>query len=62
MLRLPQSIFFAIIAFNVTAFTVLLQMDYLFFNAPMAKFISWVATVAFWFITYQRRHKYFTLF
>jgi len=61
MLRLPQSILFAIIALNITGFAVLLQLDYLFFNSPIQKFIAWVFAVAFWFLTYQRRHKYFTL-
>ena len=62
MLRFPQSIVFAIIAFNFTIFAVLLQLDLLFFHALWEKLIVWTATVGAWAITYQKRHKYFTVF
>ena len=61
MIRLPQSVVLAIIAFNITAFTMFLQLDLLIFNAPIEKLISWIATVAAWTLTYKRRRKYFTI-
>ena len=61
MLRLPQSIIFAIIALNITVFTLFLQMDWLFFNAPWEKFLAWFATVIAWTVTYKRRRKFFTI-
>ena len=62
MLRLPQSIVFAIIAFNITVFAILLQLDLLIFNALWQKLIALTATAGAWTITYQKRHKFFTLF
>ena len=44
MLKLPQSIIYAIVAFNITSFTLLLQLDLLFFNATVEKVIAWVLT------------------
>jgi hypothetical protein len=62
MFKLPQSIVFAILAFNLTLFTIMLQMDLLIFNSPIAKVIAWLATIALWSLTYIRRKKYFKLF
>ena len=62
MLKLPQSIVFAIIALNITAFTILLQLDWLIFNALWIKLVSWTCSIGAWVLTYQRRRKYFTLF
>ena len=61
MFRLRQSIVYAIVAFNITMFTLFLQLDLLVFNSPIAKFICWVLTVAAWRLTYVKRHKYFTV-
>ncbi|MBI3903066.1 MAG: hypothetical protein HY306_09050 [Nitrosomonadales bacterium] len=62
MLKLPQSIIFAIVAFNFTAFTLVLQLDILVFQSPMVKIIAWVLTIGAWALTYTRRKKYFILF
>jgi hypothetical protein len=62
MLKLPQSIIYAIVAFNITAFTLLLQLDLLFFNATIEKVIAWALTLGAWALTYQKRKKFFILF
>ncbi len=62
MFKLPQVIVFAIIAFNITAFAFLLQMNLLIFNAPWIKLVSWTCAVGAWVLAYKRRRKYFTLF
>ena len=62
MLKLPQSIIYAMIAVNITAFTLLLQLDVLVFNAPMAKLIAWASTIGAWTLTYKKRKKFFILF
>jgi len=62
MLKLPQSVIFAMIAVNFTAFTIPLQLDMLIFNALTAKLIAWVLTIGAWTLTYTRRKKYFILF
>jgi hypothetical protein len=60
MLKLRQSIVFAIVALNITAFTIMLQFNMLTFNSPTAKVIAWLITIAAWQLTYMRRNKYFT--
>jgi hypothetical protein len=62
MLKLPQSIIYAMVGVNITAFTLLLQLDMLIFNAPVIKFIAWVLTIGIWTLTYKKRNKYFILF
>lgn len=62
MLKLPQSIIYAVIAVNITAFTLLLQLDMLFFHAPVEKLIAWICTIAAWTLTYKKRKKFFILF
>jgi hypothetical protein len=62
MLKLPQSIIYAMIAVNVTAFTLLLQLDMLFFKALVAKIIAWVLTIGIWTLAYKKRKKFFILF
>ena len=62
MLRLPKSIIFAIVALNITGFAIMLQLDLLIFKSPVLKLLIWTASVAFWYLTYTNRHKYFTLF
>jgi hypothetical protein len=61
MLKIRQSIFFAIIALNITAFALMLQLDLLTFNSTTAKIIAWLTTIAAWRVTYMRRNKYYTL-
>ena len=62
MLKLPQSVIYAMIAVNITAFTLLLQLDLLSFNSPIAKFIAWALTIGTWTLTYKKRKKFFIFF
>ena len=48
---------FSIIAFNTTAFAVVLQMNLLFFNATIFKIIAWILTVSAWTIVYFFRNR-----
>jgi hypothetical protein len=62
MLKLPQSIIYAVIGVNLTGFAILLQLDLLVINSPILKLVSWLLTIAAWVLAYQKRNKYFTLF
>jgi hypothetical protein len=53
----PLFITFSIVAFNITAFSVLLQMDVLVFNATVYKVIAWLLTAGAWTLAYLYRHK-----
>ena len=57
LLPYPFFVLFSMIAFNVTAFTVLLQMDLLIFNATVYKVIAWLATVGSWSLAYIYRNR-----
>lgn len=61
MSKFPLLVIYSIIAFNITAFTVLLQLDWLIFHSVIAKIIAWIFTVAAWALAYINRDKYFTL-
>lgn len=60
MIKFPLIILFAIIAFNVTVFAVMLQMDWLIFHALILKIIAWVAAAGAWYLTYVNRNKTYT--
>ena len=62
MFRLPLFIVYAMIAFNITAFTVFLQMNMLIFNSIYIKIICWILTLVAWAVTYIKRNKFVTLF
>ena len=62
MLKLPLSIIYAIIAFNITAFCVLLQLDILIFHAFMLKLLAWTVAVGMWSSAYLNRDRFVTLF
>jgi hypothetical protein len=62
MIRLPLSIILAMIAFNITAFTLFLQLDMLIFNSIIAKIIAWALTIGAWSMVYIKRNKIVTLF
>jgi len=62
MLKLPQSIIYAMIGVNITAFTLLLQFDMLVFNAFIFKLIAWGCTAGIWILAYKKRKKFFILF
>jgi hypothetical protein len=57
MFKVPAVIFYMIIAFNITAFSVVLQMDVLIFNSFTAKVISWTLTIGAWYLAYVKRNK-----
>lgn len=62
MLKLPLSVILAMIAFNITAFTVILQLDMLIFTSIFAKVIGWSVTIGAWALVYIKRNKVVTLF
>lgn len=53
----PFFVLFAIFAFNITAFTVILQLDMLVFNATVYKVIAWLITSGSWIIVYIFRNR-----
>ena len=57
LLPYPFFVLFSMIAFNVTAFTVLLQMDLLIFSATVYKVIAWLATAGSWSLAYIYRNR-----
>ena len=61
MFKFPLMIIYAIVAFNITAFTLLLQFNFLIFNSPVEKTLAWAVTIAAWVVTYIKRYKYFTI-
>ena len=62
MLRLPLLVIYSMIAFNITAFTVCLQLDMLIFNSLTAKVIAWLFTIGAWSLAYIKRNKFVSLF
>jgi hypothetical protein len=61
MIKFPWIVIYSIIAFNITAFTVVLQLDWLIFHSIIVKIIAWILTIAGWRLAYIKRHKYFTI-
>jgi hypothetical protein len=61
MFKIPQSIIIAMVAFNFTAFTVMLQMDMFVFDSTGMKIFFWALTLGLWRFAYMRRNKYFKL-
>jgi hypothetical protein len=57
LLPYPFFVLFSMIAFNATAFTVLLQMDFLIFNAIIFKIIAWLLTAGSWYLVYVYRNR-----
>ncbi len=53
----PLFVLFSIVAFNITAFAVVLQMNLLIFNATVYKVIAWLVTVVAWTIAYIFRNR-----
>ncbi len=53
----PLFVLFSIVAFNITAFSVILQMDLLIFNATVYKVIAWLLTVGAWTAVYFFRNR-----
>jgi len=61
-MKVPAVIVYMIIAFNVTAFTVLLQFDYLIFNSAIIKIIAWALTIGLWYLAYLKRDQVWSIF
>ncbi len=61
MIKIPLFVIFAIIAFNITAFTVVLQMDLLEFHSSIAKLVAWILAAGAWGLAYANRHKSYIL-
>ena len=53
----PYFVLISMLAFNITAFTVMLQMDMLIFNATVYKVIAWLVTAGSWYLAYIYRNR-----
>ncbi|MGB8517958.1 MAG: hypothetical protein WCD45_08720 [Gallionella sp.] len=62
MFKLPLVIVYMMIAFNLTAFTLLLQFNFLIFNSIFIKIIAWILTIGAWWLSYIKRDKFIRLF
>ncbi|MBI1174369.1 MAG: hypothetical protein GC139_03775 [Sideroxydans sp.] len=62
MFKLPQSIIYAMLAVNISAFAIVLQLDMLVIRSLTAKIIVWTLTIGAWALVYKKRKKYFYLF
>ena len=60
--RLPLVIIYMIVAFNITAFTVILQLDLLIFYSAVEKVIAWTLTAGSWILAYLNRNKFASIF
>ncbi len=61
-MRFPLVILYAIIAFNLSVFSLMLQMDMLIFHSPIAKAVFWALTLGAWVFAYRNRAKSIKLF
>ncbi|MGA7750194.1 MAG: hypothetical protein WCA63_08600 [Gallionella sp.] len=57
LLPYPIFVLLSMTAFNITAFTVILQLDILIFNATVYKVIAWLVTFVSWSLAYIYRNK-----
>jgi len=60
MLKFPLFVLYAILAFNITAFAALLQLDVLIIHSAVAKAVTWIFAIAAWGLAYLNRHKFLT--
>jgi hypothetical protein len=60
MIKLPLIVLYAIIAFNITTFAVLLQLDILIYHSPIAKGVTWALAGVAWGFAYANRNKFMT--
>ena len=58
MFKLPLVIVYAIIAFNITAFTL---VDLLLFQSLTIKIIASILTIVSWILAYKNRDKFVKL-
>ena len=61
MINIPLGVVFAIIAFNVTMFTIPLELDILKFHSIYMKIMFLVLTIGWWHITYVFWGKWYTI-
>lgn len=61
-MKFPLVILYMIVAFNLTAFSFMLQMDWFYFHSPVAKVICWILSAAAWVLAYYKRHTFIKLF
>ncbi len=62
MFRFPLVIIYMIIAFNITAFTVVLLLNMLVIDSIFAKVVACAFSVGAWILAYVNRHKVVRLF
>lgn len=60
MIKFPLIVIYAVVAFNITAFALLLQLDVLIYHAPAAKAVTWILAVGAWGLTFINRNKFLT--
>jgi hypothetical protein len=53
----PLFVLFSVVAFNITAFAVVLQLNMLIINATAFKVIAWLVTVVAWTVVYFFRNR-----
>ncbi len=64
-MRFPLVIIYAIIAFNFSMFSLMMQVDALdvaVFHSPIAKAIAWLLTLGVWVLAYVNRAKSIRIF
>lgn len=67
MFKLPMIVVYMMVAFNFTAFALVVQFDQLIFHAvivhsAVVRIVLWMLAVASWWLAYIKRDKYLTLF
>ncbi len=60
MIKFPLIVIYAVVAFNITAFAALLQLDVLIYHALSAKLVAWTLAMAAWTLTFVFRNKFLT--
>ncbi len=60
MFKFPLMVPYAVVAFNITVFAVMLQMDVLIFHSPVAKAVTWAFAITGWSLVYVYRNKFLT--
>lgn len=53
----PLFVLFSVVAFNITAFAVVLQLNMLIISATVYKVIAWLVTVVAWTVVYFFRNR-----
>ncbi|MGB9093267.1 MAG: hypothetical protein WCB93_04075 [Gallionella sp.] len=53
----PLFVLSSVVAFNITAFAAVLQLNMLIINAAVYKIIAWLVTVVAWTLVYFFRNR-----